>query len=235
MSCAARRRHRGGLLHLAAVGDPVPVGEGRDFHARAAEVAVVHAPERNRVPVRWSGGRTGGAARAPGARRAPVGGHLARHDVGGSRRAARQPHAQPGRGAFDVAASAVLGPRSGPRLLQRLGPVVRASASESRSQARNRQLALDRLAAKLNEGLTRRAHPPPHPAHEELAGAPGGGEAPSLPDQAGSPSAGRGRLTACAQSANSKPSSAAPSPESSRASSSASSSAHGPRRAVRAA
>jgi len=54
---------------------------------------------------------------------------------------------------FDVAASAVLGPRQRARLLQRLGPVVRASASESRSQARNRQLALDRLAAKLGEGL----------------------------------------------------------------------------------
>jgi ribosome-associated protein len=54
---------------------------------------------------------------------------------------------------FDVAASAALGPRQRARLLQRLGPVVRASASESRSQARNRQLALERLAAKLNEGL----------------------------------------------------------------------------------
>jgi ribosome-associated protein len=54
---------------------------------------------------------------------------------------------------FDVAASAALGPRQRARLLQRLGPVVRASASESRSQARNRQLALERLAAKLDEGL----------------------------------------------------------------------------------
>jgi len=54
---------------------------------------------------------------------------------------------------FDVAASAALGPRQRARLLQRLGPVVRASASESRSQTRNRQLALERLAAKLNEGL----------------------------------------------------------------------------------
>jgi len=44
---------------------------------------------------------------------------------------------------FDVAASAALGPRQRARLLHRLGPVVRASASESRSQARNRQLALD--------------------------------------------------------------------------------------------
>jgi ribosome-associated protein len=54
---------------------------------------------------------------------------------------------------FDVAASPTLGPRQRSRLLERLGPVVRASASESRSQARNRQLALERLASKLSEGL----------------------------------------------------------------------------------
>src|SRR5271165_7217317 len=54
---------------------------------------------------------------------------------------------------FDVAASATLGPRQRARLLERLGPVVRASASESRSQAQNRRLALERLAAKLDEGL----------------------------------------------------------------------------------
>jgi ribosome-associated protein len=54
---------------------------------------------------------------------------------------------------FDVAASATLGPRQRARLLQRLGPVARASASESRSQARNRQLALERLAAKLDDAL----------------------------------------------------------------------------------
>src|SRR5208283_309415 len=52
---------------------------------------------------------------------------------------------------FDVAASATLGPRQRARLLERLGPVVRASASESRSQAQNRRLALERLAAKLSE------------------------------------------------------------------------------------
>ncbi len=62
---------------------------------------------------------------------------------------------------FDVAASAALGPRQRARLLQRLGPVVRASASESRSQARNRQLALERLAVKLDEGL--RDEPTRHP------------------------------------------------------------------------
>jgi ribosome-associated protein len=54
---------------------------------------------------------------------------------------------------FDVAASASLGPRQRARLLERYGPVVRAAASESRSQARNRQLALERLAARLAEGL----------------------------------------------------------------------------------
>jgi ribosome-associated protein len=54
---------------------------------------------------------------------------------------------------FDVEASPTLGPRQRARLLQRLGPVVRASASDSRSQARNRELALTRLATKLDAGL----------------------------------------------------------------------------------
>ena len=54
---------------------------------------------------------------------------------------------------FDVVASSTLGPRQRARLLDRIGPVVRASASESRSQARNREVALERLAAKLNAGL----------------------------------------------------------------------------------
>jgi ribosome-associated protein len=54
---------------------------------------------------------------------------------------------------FDVTASSVLGPRQRARLLERYGPVVRAAASESRSQSRNRQLALERLAARIAEGL----------------------------------------------------------------------------------
>ena len=54
---------------------------------------------------------------------------------------------------FDVAASRVLGPRQRARLLERVGPVVRATAAESRSQARNRDLALRRLAAKLDRAL----------------------------------------------------------------------------------
>jgi ribosome-associated protein len=54
---------------------------------------------------------------------------------------------------FDVAGSAALGPRQRARLLARFGPVVRASASDSRSQSRNRHLALERLSARLAEGL----------------------------------------------------------------------------------
>jgi ribosome-associated protein len=54
---------------------------------------------------------------------------------------------------FDVDASATLGPRQKARLREQLGPVVRASSSETRSQARNRELALARLAAKLSAGL----------------------------------------------------------------------------------
>jgi ribosome-associated protein len=65
---------------------------------------------------------------------------------------------------FEPAGSASLGPRQRARLLERYGPVVRAAASESRSQARNRQLALERLATRLAEGLrvdpTRRATKP---------------------------------------------------------------------------
>jgi ribosome-associated protein len=54
---------------------------------------------------------------------------------------------------FDVGASSVLGPRQRQRLLDRVGPVVRASAGESRSQARNRQLALERLASRIDAAL----------------------------------------------------------------------------------
>lgn len=54
---------------------------------------------------------------------------------------------------FDVLASSSLGPRQRARLLERIGPVVRASAGEDRSQARNRQVALDRLVSRLAEGL----------------------------------------------------------------------------------
>lgn len=54
---------------------------------------------------------------------------------------------------FDVEGSRSLGPRQRARLLERLGPVVRASASETRSQARNRELALDRLRSRIAAAL----------------------------------------------------------------------------------
>ncbi|MGI0151763.1 MAG: alternative ribosome rescue aminoacyl-tRNA hydrolase ArfB, partial [Thermoplasmata archaeon] len=37
--------------------------------------------------------------------------------------------------------------------LERIGPVARATAGESRSQSRNRQVALDRLVSRLSEAL----------------------------------------------------------------------------------
>lgn len=54
---------------------------------------------------------------------------------------------------FDVSASPSLHPHQRARLLDRLGPSVQAGASDARSQYRNRELALERLRAKLAEGL----------------------------------------------------------------------------------
>jgi ribosome-associated protein len=54
---------------------------------------------------------------------------------------------------FDVEASVALGPRQRARLLEKLGPEVRAVASDERSQARNRELALQRLAARIAGAL----------------------------------------------------------------------------------
>ena len=54
---------------------------------------------------------------------------------------------------FDVLASATLSDAQKRRVVERLGPVVRAVAQDERSQARNRALALERLAARLADGL----------------------------------------------------------------------------------
>jgi ribosome-associated protein len=54
---------------------------------------------------------------------------------------------------FDVDASATLSDAQKRRLLARRGPVVRAVAQDERSQWRNRELALERLAEALREGL----------------------------------------------------------------------------------
>ena len=54
---------------------------------------------------------------------------------------------------FDVESSPSLGPRQRARLVERLGPVVRVVASDRRSQAQNRELALERLKSKLAAAL----------------------------------------------------------------------------------
>jgi ribosome-associated protein len=54
---------------------------------------------------------------------------------------------------FDIAGSPTLGPRQKERLLAKLGPVVRVVASDRRSQSQNRDLALERLRAKLADAL----------------------------------------------------------------------------------
>lgn len=65
---------------------------------------------------------------------------------------------------FDVEASHVLSERQRARLLERLGPVVTAVAQDARGQARNRELALERLAAKIAAALrVRRKRRPTRP------------------------------------------------------------------------
>ena len=54
---------------------------------------------------------------------------------------------------FDIEASASLDEARRVRLLEKLGPVVTAVAQDGRSQYRNRELALSRLAAKIKAGL----------------------------------------------------------------------------------
>ena len=110
---------------------------------------------------------------------------LARHHVGRARGAARQPHAQPGRGAVRRRRIARRSARaSGRGCCERLGPVVRASASESRSQARNRELALAASGDQARRGPAGPAGPDAHPADQELPGAAGGGQAAARPDEA---------------------------------------------------
>ena len=54
---------------------------------------------------------------------------------------------------FDVAASSTLSAAQRERLLSKLGPRVVAVAQDARSQARNRELALERLAKRIAGGL----------------------------------------------------------------------------------
>ena len=54
---------------------------------------------------------------------------------------------------FDVEASESLDAEARSRLTAKVGPVVTAVAQDARSQARNRELALERLAAKIAAGI----------------------------------------------------------------------------------
>src|SRR4051794_20881832 len=66
---------------------------------------------------------------------------------------------------FDVEASASLDDAQRHRLRERLGPVVTAVSQDARGQARNRELALERLAAKIAAGVrVRRKRRPTKPS-----------------------------------------------------------------------
>ena len=65
---------------------------------------------------------------------------------------------------FDVHASQTLTGAQKARIASRLGPTVTATAQDTRSQLRNRELALERLAHRLGAALeVRRARRPTRP------------------------------------------------------------------------
>jgi ribosome-associated protein len=68
---------------------------------------------------------------------------------------------------FDVASSPSLTPDQRQLLLDRVGPAVRVVVSDERSQLRNRELALSRLADRLAAGL--RVETPRRPTRPTLA------------------------------------------------------------------
>ncbi|MGH2837183.1 MAG: alternative ribosome rescue aminoacyl-tRNA hydrolase ArfB [Thermoleophilaceae bacterium] len=55
---------------------------------------------------------------------------------------------------FDISASSALTEEQKRRVMARCGPVVRAVAQDTRSQRRNRELALERLASRIAGALT---------------------------------------------------------------------------------
>jgi ribosome-associated protein len=72
---------------------------------------------------------------------------------------------------FDVAASGALSDEQKRRVMARVGPRLTAVAQDSRSQSRNRELALERLRGRLSAALavprSRRATKPSRGAREE--------------------------------------------------------------------
>jgi ribosome-associated protein len=69
--------------------------------------------------------------------------------------------------AFDVEASRALGPEDKRRVVQRAGARVIASAQDTRSQARNRELALERLRDRIADALA--VQPPRRPTRPTRA------------------------------------------------------------------
>ena len=66
---------------------------------------------------------------------------------------------------FDVEASTALTDAQKQRVVERAGPVLRAVAQDERSQLRNRELALERLAERLRNALfVRRRRVPTRPS-----------------------------------------------------------------------
>jgi ribosome-associated protein len=68
---------------------------------------------------------------------------------------------------WDISASTAPGPRQRALLLDRLGPVVRVVVTDARSQARNRELARERLQARVTAAL--RIDPPRRPTRPTRA------------------------------------------------------------------
>jgi len=56
---------------------------------------------------------------------------------------------------FEIESSSALSPDQRDLLTRKLGPRVTAVAQDARSQARNRELALERLRERISEGLRR--------------------------------------------------------------------------------
>lgn len=70
---------------------------------------------------------------------------------------------------FDVERSGALSDVQKRRVVARAGPVLRAVAQDERSQARNRELALERLVGQLREALrVPRKRRPTKPSHASV-------------------------------------------------------------------
>ena len=85
---------------------------------------------------------------------------------------------------FDVGASSGLSEAQKARVISRVGPVLRAVAQDERSQARNRQLAVERLVDELARRPARRPPPPRDRPDEGVAGTTARRQTPADRDQA---------------------------------------------------